>query len=128
MRRLAVAFLVVLSCFFVAPAALLAAENPVQAKSELIERKTIAELEAEYTLRPDQLSQSDRTGPRASMMLKPFAAQNDKWEALKARMQAGDELWTFASSEQSWRDLAGRAGVALVRDGQIVERLVTMMN
>jgi len=128
MRRLVLAFLVALSCAFAAPAALHAAENPVNAKSELIERKTVAELEAENTLRPDQLSQSDQTGPRAAMMLKPFAFLNDKWEALKARMQPGDELWTFASSPQSWRDLAGRAGIALVRNGQIVERLVTMMN
>jgi hypothetical protein len=43
-------------------------------------------------------------------------------------MQPGDQLWTFTSSWQSWRDLAGRAGIALVRKGQIIERLVTMMN
>lgn len=100
----------------------------MNANSELIERKTIAELEAENTLRPDQIHESDRTGPRAAMMLQPFGGLNAKWEALKARMQPGDELWTFASSPQSWRDLAGRAGIALVRDGQIIERLVTMMN
>jgi hypothetical protein len=128
MRRLALAILLVLPCAFATPAALLAAENPVNANSELIARKTVAELEAANTLRPDQLSESDRTGPRASIMLKPFAFLNDKWEALKARMQPGDELWTFASSPQSWRDLAGRAGIALVRNGQIIERLVTMMN
>jgi hypothetical protein len=127
-KRLALAFLLVLPCAFAAPAALLAAENPVNAKSELIARKTIAELEAENTLRPDQLSESDRTGPRAAIMSKPFAFLNDKWESLKARMQPGDELWTFSSSPQSWRDLAGRAGIALVRNGQIIERLVTMMN
>jgi len=128
MGRLALAFLVALSCAFAAPAALRAVENPVNAKSELIERKTIAELQAENTRRPDQISESDRTGPRAEMMRKPFAFLNAEWEALKARMQPGDELWTFASSPESWRDLAGRAGIALVRDGQIVERLVTMMN
>ena len=127
MGRLALAFLLVLSCAFAAPAALLA-ENPAPANGELIACKTIAELEAENTLRPDQLWESDRTGPRASIMLKPFAFLNAEWEALKTRMQPGDELWTFSSSPQSWRDLAGRAGIALVRNGQIVERLVTMMN
>jgi hypothetical protein len=128
MRRPALAFLVALFCAFAAPAALHAAENLVDAKSELIERKTVAELEAENTRRPDQIHESDRTGPRAEMMRRPFAGLNAEWEALKARMQPGDELWTFASSPQSWRDLAGRAGIALVCNGQIIERLVTMMN
>ena len=127
-RRRALAFLVALSCALAAPAALYAAEEFVDAKSELIERKTVAELEAENTRRPDQIHESDRTGPRAEMMRKPFAGLNAEWEALKARMQPGDELWTFASSPESWRNLAGRAGIALVRNGQIVERLVTMMN
>ena len=43
-------------------------------------------------------------------------------------MQPGDELWTFSSPAQSWEDLAGRAGVALVRDGNPIKVLVTMMN
>jgi hypothetical protein len=128
MRLLALALLIALSGAFAAPAALHAAENLVDAKSELIERKSVAELEVENTLRSDQLSESDRTGPRAEMMRKPFAGLNAEWEGLKARMQPGDELWTFASSPESWRNLAGRAGIALVRNGQIVERLVTMMN
>ena len=98
------------------------------ANSELIERKTIAELEAENTRRLDQIHESDRSGPRAAMLLQVFGGLNAEWEALKARMQPGDELWTFASSPESWRNLAGRAGIALVRNGQIVERLVTMMN
>jgi len=105
-----------------------AVEDPVPADSELIERKTIAELEAEHTRRPDQIHESDRSGPRAAMLLQAFGGLNAKWEALKASMQPGDELWTFASSPESWRDLAGREGIALVRNGQIVERLVTMMN
>ena len=98
------------------------------ANSELIERKTIAELEAENTRRLDQIHESDRSGPRAAMLLQVFGGLNAEWEALKARMQPGDQLWTFTSSWQSWRDLAGRAGIALVRKGQIIERLVTMMN
>jgi hypothetical protein len=128
MRRLAITFLLALPGALAPPAMSVAAEAQVSATSELMAYKTIAELEAEFTLRPDQLSESDRTGPRAQFMLKPFGALNDRWEALKARMQPGDELWTFQSSAESWRDLAGRAGVALVRKGAIVERLITMMN
>jgi hypothetical protein len=130
MRRLALAFLVILSCAgdFATPAALVAPEDPAWANSELNEPKTIAQIEAEHTLRPDQLSQSDRTGPRAQIMLKPFGDRNAEWEAMKAHVQPGDQFWTFTTSWQSWRDLAGRAGIALVRKGQIIERLVTMMN
>jgi len=47
---------------------------------------------------------------------------------LKNTMQPGDEFWTFASSPASWRALAGRAGLALVRDGKIVATIVTMLN
>jgi hypothetical protein len=126
-RRLWLASLVILFGALAAPL-IVHAESAVAPDRELIERKTIAELEAEYTLRPDQLHESDRSGPRAQFLLKPFGALNTQWEALKARMQPGDELWTFSTSAQSWQDLAGRAGVALVRHGEIIERLVTIMN
>jgi hypothetical protein len=59
---------------------------------------------------------------------KPFGFLSSKWEALKAVMQPGDELWTFASPPDSWQDLAGRAGVAVVRDGNPIKIIVTSMN
>jgi hypothetical protein len=59
---------------------------------------------------------------------KPFGFQSQAWEALKAAMQPGDELWTFASPAKSWEDLAGRAGIAVVRDGNPIKMLVTVMN
>jgi hypothetical protein len=43
-------------------------------------------------------------------------------------MQPGDELWTFASPAKSWEDLAGRAGIAVVRDGNPIMVLTTMLN
>jgi hypothetical protein len=59
---------------------------------------------------------------------KPFGFRNAEWEALKAEMRPGDELWTFSSSAKSWRSLAGRAGIALVRNGTPIETLVSVMN
>jgi hypothetical protein len=59
---------------------------------------------------------------------KPFGFKNGQWEAIKAAMQPGDELWTFASPAKSWEDLAGRAGIAVVRDGNPVMVLTTMLN
>ena len=43
-------------------------------------------------------------------------------------MQPGDKLVRFASPAASWEDLAGRAGIALVRDGNVIDAFVTMMN
>jgi hypothetical protein len=58
----------------------------------------------------------------------PFGGVNAKWQALKATMRTGDELWSFCSQPDSWGAHAGRSGVALVRDGRVVADLVTMMN
>jgi len=45
-----------------------------------------------------------------------------------AQMEEGDELWEFRSPVESWEHLAGRAGIALVRQGEIINFIVTMMN
>ncbi len=39
-----------------------------------------------------------------------------------------DEIFEFSSSPESWNRLAGRAGVALVRDGIVIDIVVTVMN
>lgn len=57
----------------------------------------------------------------------PGFRDDDKWEALKAEMKAGDEVWTFSWTANSWRDLAGRAGVALVRGDTPITTIITMM-
>jgi hypothetical protein len=59
---------------------------------------------------------------------KPFGRLNPEWEQMKAHMIDGDELWSFKSPPDTWRHLAGRAGIALVRDGEIIRNLVTLMN
>lgn len=59
---------------------------------------------------------------------KPFGYLNAEWERLKAEMQPGDELWTFCSSDESWANLTGSEGIALVRDGTVIAEIVTCMN
>jgi hypothetical protein len=88
----------------------------------LIKKISVAEAEAEHP------GVRDERARRFPELAKPFGALNAKWEALKARMQPNDELWTFSSPPRTWEDLAGRAGVALVRDGQAIEIIVTMLN
>ncbi len=57
-----------------------------------------------------------------------FGFMNGDWEKLKSQMLEGDELWSFASSMESWRHLAGRAGIVLLREGVEIACLVTRMN
>jgi hypothetical protein len=103
--------------------------RPIDYELRLIDRKTIESIEREHTRRAEDLREADRRSPeRIAALLKPFGYSNSEWEALKAGMEPGDELWTFASSPASWRALAGSAGIAIVREGRIVATIVTMMN
>jgi hypothetical protein len=58
----------------------------------------------------------------------PSSGLRDEWEKLKSELQPGDRLMRFASPVESWQRLAGRAGIALVRDGKVIDAIVTMMN
>jgi len=58
----------------------------------------------------------------------PFGFQNSEWKQLIAQMTEGDELWKFCSPEETWRNLCGREGIALVRDDQIINFIVTKLN
>jgi hypothetical protein len=83
---------------------------------------TVAEAEAAY---PGIADDRVKTSPEAG---KPFGFRHAEWEALKTHMQPGDQLWTFMSSPKSWEDLAGRSGIALVRNGVPVEVIIGAMN
>jgi hypothetical protein len=95
---------------------------PAIPKSWLEKKVSVEEAEA---LHPGV---HDERTARMPEIGKPFGFMHGQWEALKAQMQAGDELWTFRSPDQSWQDLAGRAGVVLVRNGVPIKALTTMMN
>lgn len=58
----------------------------------------------------------------------PSSGLHAEWERLKSEMRPGDKLVRFASPVESWERLAGRAGIALVRDGKVIDAFVTMMN
>ncbi len=42
--------------------------------------------------------------------------------------RTGDELWRFSSPPETWQRKCGSAGIALVRDRQIVHAIITMRN
>lgn len=58
----------------------------------------------------------------------PFGYENEIWSEIKSAMDPGDEVWEFCSPPQSWEKLCGRAGVCIVRQRQIIDGIVTMMN
>jgi hypothetical protein len=88
----------------------------------LDKRISIAEAEAANVRAADSRSE------KFPDLLKPFGMQNSTWQKLKDQMQPDDELWTFFSPAETWRNLRGMAGVVLVRDGKTVEFILTMVN
>jgi hypothetical protein len=96
--------------------------EPSIPKAWLQEQITVAEAEKAY---PGITDERVKTSPEAA---KPFGFRHAEWEALKTHMQPGDQLWTFMSPPKSWEDLAGRSGIALVRNGVPVEVIIGAMN
>ena len=87
----------------------------------LVEQVTVAQAEA---ANPGIRDERVERNPNAA---KPFGFNNEKWEALKALMKPGDELWIFSTPAESWQNLAGRRGIVLLRDGKAIAEIVTMM-
>jgi hypothetical protein len=58
----------------------------------------------------------------------PFGASSEDWKRLKGSLEVGDSLWTYCSPFESFKAHAGRCGIAVVRRGNVVLRLVTLMN
>lgn len=90
--------------------------------SWLQQRTSVAEAEVAH---PGIRGQRASRFPEAA---KPFGFANRSWESLKAEMTPGDELWTFSSPGDYWKNLAGSAGIALVRDGKPIRTITTLMN
>jgi hypothetical protein len=81
-------------------------------------KMTVSEAEAE--------SMTDITRPEIKGI--PFGFMNDIWNAFKALIVEGDELWYFKSDEDSWRCFCGRAGYAIVRNGEVKYVMKTEFN
>ena len=57
-----------------------------------------------------------------------FGFQNVEWEKLKLQITDGDVLQEFKSPPDTWARLAGQQGIAIVRDGKVVDSIVTRLN
>lgn len=61
--------------------------------------------------------------------LDPTEVEKDKFVAkLTFFMLPGDELWSYSSPRGTWKNMMGRAGIALLRDGKPISEIRTMMN
>jgi hypothetical protein len=58
----------------------------------------------------------------------PFGFLYCEWREMINSIQEGDELWEFCSPKCEWEHLAGMAGIALVRRGEVVDAIITSMN
>ena len=58
----------------------------------------------------------------------PFGFMNADWLRLKNLYQPGDKLIEFTSSQESWAQMAGRAGYQLLRGSEILYTVITVMN
>jgi hypothetical protein len=50
------------------------------------------------------------------------------WLDFKRQIQKGDELWEFRSPIETWLHLRGREGICIVREGEIIDSIVTALN
>jgi hypothetical protein len=50
------------------------------------------------------------------------------WEKFKNKVEVGDELYEYCSPPETWDQLRGQAGIALVRDGKVIDEVVTVLN
>lgn len=115
-------FMIALLCALLPCMAVYAGDASMIPKEWLDKPISIAEAEAAH---PGITDDRIQRFPDAA---RPFGFNNAKWEAFKAEMQPGDELWTYSSPAESWQALAGRAGIALVRNGTPIATLITVMN
>ena len=69
-----------------------------------------------------------RKGKRKDTPQLPFGFQNDNWIKLKSQYKDGDEFYSFASDEFSWRNFNGKAGYILIHNNEVIGGIVTVIN
>jgi hypothetical protein len=50
------------------------------------------------------------------------------WSRILVRRRPSDEFWSFASPTESWKRLCGQGGIALVRGGECIDHVITIIN
>jgi hypothetical protein len=88
------------------------------------------------TLRKDVLVEMDGRvvqprkailGTRSNGICRP-PNDSDSAECLKRLMIDGDEIWRFSTPPWTWKMLAGRAGLVIVRSGRVIHGVTTIIS
>jgi hypothetical protein len=58
----------------------------------------------------------------------PFGYCYGQWAAIKEMMNEGDELWLYSSFMERRHPLALEAGLALVRNGEVVASMMNLIS
>ena len=58
----------------------------------------------------------------------PFGDMNTTAKIFFMRMKQGDEIREFRTPKRTWQMRAGRAGVALLRNGKIIDGILTTIS
>ena len=58
----------------------------------------------------------------------PSSRCDAEYAEFLVRWQEGDELWRWSTPSWTWKAMMGRGGVAIVRDGKQVTRVMTILN
>ena len=70
----------------------------------------------------------EKANARKDVPLVPFGYANAEWLIFKKQIRPMDQLVLLMSPAESWGQLAGWRGYAIVRDGAIVDSFVTEIN
>ncbi len=49
-------------------------------------------------------------------------------EYIRRHLISGDEIWLYDTGPESWQNLAGENGIALVRNGRVISFMMLGMN
>jgi hypothetical protein len=92
-------------------------------------KRTMAEEMHDWLLRPLPVEEAEA---RHSCEGVPFGLQNAKWQELRSMVFADPNirLWSFCSPPETWTTfpLRGMEGYALVKDGKIIDFVLTALS
>ena len=97
---------------------MMAHERSLEIRKWLKERLTVKQVE-------DYLRDMDKDWEKHGVSAQWLDYYNQQFRSV---MQPEDELWLYDSGPESWEDLCGETGLALVRAGQVINAIMFRMN
>ena len=80
-----------------------------------------------YCLRRPLLGRESYIPPQEWVEKKLGSPDTVEWNG-RTYPRSGDEVWSFSSPPESWKQLMGTGGVCLIRNGKVIDGYVTHVN